>query len=204
MAFLRHLHADPVLEAGLIVDGPASTADGLGRRAKSRGWLGVNLLQRVVGEIRGVYRHVFSSSINTLIEVVLREGCTTRPTLSTSNFNQLPVHITTNHAELERRNILLDVLEIVHDLVLGLETVTNVHMIKTVRSNAITNLSIVCIIAWTPATVVVIRQLSEVILIRIIRPNTPLLTLRKIWICIEGVGLTSFRGKILHLNSIFA
>ena len=114
------------------------------------------------------------------------------------------MHITTNHAELELRNILLDVLEIVHDLVLGLETVTNVHMIKTVRSNAITNLSIVCIIAWTPATVVVIRQLSEVILIRIIRPNTPLLTLRKIWICIEGVGLTSFRGKILHLNSIFA
>ena len=195
LALFSNLALNPVLQRSLITIRPTTTTDLI--KPKVNRSLRLNLIDRVIRQIRAVDLHTGSRNIRTvhLVHQARRKHTLLRP--------QVPEKITLDLASTTHHWVCISLIQ-VHDVVTNLLTECKTSIHHTVRTEipAHTTRSVSRCCIRTHVTKVVAIELCEVIRIRVFHPHTNLLILRTIRVRIKLHNLALSVGKRLHLDGV--
>ena len=202
-----HLALDPVLKSSLIVTGPA-----LSRRpteCTARNLINTDcfrcfvhdLVNRVIRKVGTVDLQTLSSHITAIKSVHQVPGeCALGVVLLPEG---LALHLATLTGGLLR--VLNRLVQLVHDLILRLLTVEETHVVHAVRANQPLRrrtLRIDRIGLRTKEAIVVTVDLLERLTIRVLSPDTNLLSLWQVRVCVKLVLLTKRIEERTHLDRV--
>ena len=202
LALFGNLALNPVLHRSFFITAQASTIARRNRKTKILlSLVAVNLAKRVVRQVRAVDLHVLRRHIRLVVSSVVV------PTSNGWQAIQIPVNLARNltiriHAGLLPRSILHRRIQIVHHIVLRLLTKRKTSIHKTIRTNKVPHTSRELHHVAQREQLALTRavELGEHIRIRVLCPNTELLTLRKVRVSVKVTHLAQGIHKRLHTD----